>query len=103
MELERKREDDLYDRVLLQSARSALLMERQQARLNKQLRRQLDASNAELAQTHLQRSVASRQVKVFPLLLPAHPVLTGLTSRRTELTRGHVEDSFFSKFNTCSR
>ncbi|KAK5601168.1 hypothetical protein CRENBAI_003104 [Crenichthys baileyi] len=77
IELEKKREEENYDRIRLDSARKALLMERQQARLNKQLRRHLDSTNTELVQTHLQQ--------------------------KPDLKRGHIEDIFFSKFNTCSR
>lgn len=34
------------------SARAALLLERQQARINKELRRTMDNTNAQLAQAH---------------------------------------------------
>uniref|UniRef100_A0A3Q2CEF2 RIB43A domain with coiled-coils 2 n=1 Tax=Cyprinodon variegatus TaxID=28743 RepID=A0A3Q2CEF2_CYPVA len=71
---EKKREEDFYNNIRLDSARKALLMEWQQARMNKQLRRHLDSFNVQLAQTQKQRSVA-----------------------------GNIEDSFFSNFNTCSR
>lgn len=57
MELEQKQEEEQHDRVRLDSARAALLNERQQAKLNKQLRRQLDSINIKLAQTHRQQSV----------------------------------------------
>uniref|UniRef100_A0A3Q3RBK9 RIB43A domain with coiled-coils 2 n=1 Tax=Monopterus albus TaxID=43700 RepID=A0A3Q3RBK9_MONAL len=60
-----------HDRIRLDSARTALLIERQQAKLNKQLRRHLDSTNIKLAETHKQQ--------------------------------GHIDESFFSKFNTCSR
>lgn len=53
-ELERKQEEERYDRLRLDSARAALLMERQQARLNKQLRRNLDSVNVQLARAHKQ-------------------------------------------------
>uniref|UniRef100_A0A672GMB6 RIB43A domain with coiled-coils 2 n=1 Tax=Salarias fasciatus TaxID=181472 RepID=A0A672GMB6_SALFA len=56
-ESERKQEEDHLDRVRLLSARTALLAERQQARLDKQLRRRLDSTNAQLARTHKQQSV----------------------------------------------
>uniref|UniRef100_A0A3Q0RWG4 RIB43A domain with coiled-coils 2 n=1 Tax=Amphilophus citrinellus TaxID=61819 RepID=A0A3Q0RWG4_AMPCI len=65
-----------HDRVRLNSTRTALLIERQQARLNRQLRRDLDSANVQLAETHKQKP---------------------------ELKRGSIDDSFFSKFNTCSR
>lgn len=52
MEMERKQEEERYDRLRMDSARTALLMERQQARLDKQLRRNLDSINVQLAQTH---------------------------------------------------
>lgn len=75
-ELEKKQEEEWHDRVRLNSTRTALLIERQQARLNRQLRRDLDSANAQLAEAHKQKP---------------------------ELKRGSIDDSFFSKFNTCSR
>ncbi|XP_035521116.1 RIB43A-like with coiled-coils protein 2 [Morone saxatilis] len=77
MELEKRHEEQQHDLVRLDSARTALLIERQQARLNKQLRRHLDSTNVALAQTHKQQ--------------------------RPDIERGCIDDSFFSKFNTCSR
>lgn len=53
--MERNKEDVEYDRIRLDSARTALLMERQQARLNRQLRRQLDNTNTRLAESQKQR------------------------------------------------
>ncbi|XP_074487981.1 RIB43A-like with coiled-coils protein 2 isoform X2 [Sebastes fasciatus] len=58
VELQEKQEEEQYDRFRLDSARTALLIERQQARLNKQLRRHLDSTNVKLAETHKQQSVA---------------------------------------------
>ncbi|KAM4573442.1 RIB43A-like with coiled-coils protein 2 [Odontesthes bonariensis] len=77
VELEKKQEEELYDRIRMDSARRALLLERQQARLNKQLRRHMDSTNVQLAQTHKQRE--------------------------PDIERGHIDDRFFSQFNTCSR
>ncbi|XP_045892573.1 RIB43A-like with coiled-coils protein 2 [Micropterus dolomieu] len=77
MELEKKQEEQQHNRIRLDSARTALLMERQQARLNKQLRRHLDSTNVKLAETHKQQ--------------------------KPDIERGCIDDSFFSKFNTCSR
>ncbi|XP_037538712.1 RIB43A-like with coiled-coils protein 2 [Nematolebias whitei] len=77
IELERKQEEERYDRLRVDSARTALLMERQQARLDKQLRRNLDSINVQLAQTH--------------------------KLQKPDIEKGRIEDSFFSKFNTCSR
>ncbi|XP_034734421.1 RIB43A-like with coiled-coils protein 2 [Etheostoma cragini] len=77
LQLERKREEEQQDRVRLDSARTSLLIERQQARLNKQLRQHLDNTNVKLAQIHKQQ--------------------------KPDIERGGIEDSFFSKFNTCSR
>lgn len=51
-QLEKKEEEEWHDRVRLDSSRAALLIERQQARLNRQLRRDLDSANAQLAETH---------------------------------------------------
>uniref|UniRef100_A0A3Q3VXT7 RIB43A domain with coiled-coils 2 n=1 Tax=Mola mola TaxID=94237 RepID=A0A3Q3VXT7_MOLML len=77
MALEKKQEEERYNRFRLDSARTLLLMERQQARLDKQLRRHLDSTNFKLAQTQREQSVFR--------------------------TRGQIDDAFFSKFNTCSR
>uniref|UniRef100_A0A3P9CK43 RIB43A domain with coiled-coils 2 n=1 Tax=Maylandia zebra TaxID=106582 RepID=A0A3P9CK43_9CICH len=76
-ELEKKQEEERHDRVRLNSARTTLLIERQQARMNRQLRRDLDSANAQLAETHKQQ--------------------------KPDIKRGCIDDSFFSKFNTCSR
>uniref|UniRef100_A0A3Q4BMI6 RIB43A domain with coiled-coils 2 n=1 Tax=Mola mola TaxID=94237 RepID=A0A3Q4BMI6_MOLML len=67
-------EEERYNRFRLDSARTLLLMERQQARLDKQLRRHLDSTNFKLAQTQREQSVFRQ-----------------------------IDDAFFSKFNTCSR
>uniref|UniRef100_A0A8C3ASV2 Uncharacterized protein n=1 Tax=Cyclopterus lumpus TaxID=8103 RepID=A0A8C3ASV2_CYCLU len=56
--LERKRDEEQHDRVRLDSSRTALLIERQQAKVNKQLRRQMDSTNVKMAETHKQQSVA---------------------------------------------
>ncbi|XP_042352728.1 RIB43A-like with coiled-coils protein 2 [Plectropomus leopardus] len=77
LQLQKNKEEEQYDRVRLDSARAALLIERQQARLNKQLRQHLDSTNIKLAETHKQQ--------------------------KPDIERGCIEDSFFSKFNTCSR
>ncbi|XP_076589998.1 RIB43A-like with coiled-coils protein 2 [Chaetodon auriga] len=77
MELEKKQEEEQDGRVRMASARTALLIERQQARLNKQLRRHLDSINIQLAQTHKQQ--------------------------KPDIERGCIDDSFFSKFNSCGR
>ncbi|XP_067445194.1 RIB43A-like with coiled-coils protein 2 [Thunnus thynnus] len=77
IELEKKKEEEQYDRVRLDSARTALLMERQQARLNKQLRRHLDGTNIKLAESQRQQ--------------------------KPDIERGYIDDSFFAKFNTSSR
>ncbi|KAK2841966.1 hypothetical protein Q5P01_012166 [Channa striata] len=76
-EMEQKQEEELYDRMRLDSARTALLIERQQARLDKQLRRNLDSTNVQLAEIHKQQN--------------------------PDIQRGHIDNSFFSKFNTCTR
>uniref|UniRef100_A0A665UJI0 RIB43A domain with coiled-coils 2 n=1 Tax=Echeneis naucrates TaxID=173247 RepID=A0A665UJI0_ECHNA len=71
IELEKKQEEKLDDNARIASARMALLIERQQAKLSKQLRQHLDSTNVQLAKAHKQQ--------------------------------GCIDDSFFSKFNTCSR
>ncbi|XP_068580271.1 RIB43A-like with coiled-coils protein 2 [Cebidichthys violaceus] len=76
-ELQKKQDEEQHDRVRLDSARTALFMERQQAKLNKQLRRQVDSTNVKLAEMHKQQ--------------------------KPDIKRGSIDDSFFSKFNTCSR
>ncbi|KAM3870084.1 RIB43A-like with coiled-coils protein 2 [Diretmus argenteus] len=55
IELEKKREDEQQERFRSVSARTALLLERQQARLNKQLRRDLDSVNVKLAEAQKQQ------------------------------------------------
>ncbi|XP_072241501.1 RIB43A-like with coiled-coils protein 2 [Leuresthes tenuis] len=77
VELEKKQEEELHDRIRMDSAHRALLLERQQERLNKQLRRHMDSTNVQLAQTHKQR--------------------------KPDIERGHIDECFFSQFNTCSR
>ncbi|CAL1595404.1 unnamed protein product [Knipowitschia caucasica] len=66
-----------YDRVRTDSARTAELIERQQAKLNKEMRKHLDSSNLVLAQSR-------KQLK-------------------PDLSKGAISESFFSQFNTCSR
>ncbi|KAM6936892.1 RIB43A-like with coiled-coils protein 2 [Xenentodon cancila] len=73
----KRQEEEHYHRICLDSARTALLMERQQARLNKQLRQRLDSTNVQLAQAHKQQ--------------------------KPDIERGLIEDRFFSQFNTSSR
>ncbi|XP_062245646.1 RIB43A-like with coiled-coils protein 2 [Platichthys flesus] len=77
IELENKREEEQHDCVRLASARSALLLERKQVKLSKQMRRDQESSNFQLAELHRQQKL--------------------------DLERGSVHESFFSKFNTCSR
>lgn len=64
-EVEVKQEEEGRERARLDSARTALLVERQQARLSKQLRRDLDRANLKLAQEQRQRSVI-RSVGAVP-------------------------------------
>ncbi|XP_061772645.1 RIB43A-like with coiled-coils protein 2 [Nerophis ophidion] len=76
-ELEKKKEELRHDGVRLDTARSAELMERQQARSRKQQRRHVDVTNQHLAASQKHREVG--------------------------IKRGHIDESFFSKFNTSSR
>ncbi|XP_054632267.1 probable polypeptide N-acetylgalactosaminyltransferase 8 isoform X2 [Dunckerocampus dactyliophorus] len=76
-DMEKKKEEMRHDGVRLDSARIAVLMERQQARHKKQLRRHVDTTNKHLAAS------------------PQH--------REVGIGRGHIDESFFSKFNTSSR
>ncbi|KAK9952246.1 hypothetical protein ABG768_018099 [Culter alburnus] len=62
------------------SSRAALLLERQQARFNKELRRALDNTNAQLAQAH------DAQKKQFE-----------------DLSTNIPDERYFSQFNTSSR
>ncbi|XP_061577319.1 RIB43A-like with coiled-coils protein 2 [Cololabis saira] len=72
-----RQEEDCYDRSRLQSDHTARLIERQQARLNKQLRQHQDSTNVQLAHEHKQQ--------------------------KPDIERGLVDDRFFSQFNTSSR
>ncbi|XP_060932467.1 RIB43A-like with coiled-coils protein 2 [Limanda limanda] len=54
IELENKREEEQHDRVRVASARSALLFERKQAKLSRQMSRQVESSNMELAELQRQ-------------------------------------------------
>lgn len=49
-ELSEKTQECYYDRVRVDSARAAILIERQQTKLNKQLRKHLDGTNLKLAE-----------------------------------------------------
>ncbi|XP_034444104.1 RIB43A-like with coiled-coils protein 2 [Hippoglossus hippoglossus] len=77
IELENKREEELHDRVRLASARSALLLERKQVKLGKQMRRHQESTNFQLAEIQRQQ--------------------------KPDMERGSIHESFFSNFNTCSR
>ncbi|MCJ8734435.1 hypothetical protein PDJAM_G00235340 [Pangasius djambal] len=66
------------DRLHMASARAALLHERQQARINKELRRAVDETNMQLAQAQNAR-------------------------RKKEVYTNNPDESYFSQFNKCSR
>ncbi|XP_058502376.1 RIB43A-like with coiled-coils protein 2 [Solea solea] len=74
-ELEKKKEEERHARFLLNSSHKTLLLQREQAKVNGQLRRHLDSANVELAQ--IQEAAGMK--------------------------RGHIYDDFFSQFNRCSR
>lgn len=76
-ELSERNVEQYYDRVRVDSARTATLIERQKAKLNKQMRKQLDSTNLQLAETR-------KQLK-------------------PDISRGTINESFFTQFNTCSR
>ncbi|XP_007228416.3 RIB43A-like with coiled-coils protein 2 [Astyanax mexicanus] len=79
--LEQQEEDLQQDRERLASARAALLLERQQARISKELRRSLDNTNALLAQAqHAQRKHLEKEVFI-----------------------NVPNERYFSQFNTSSR
>ncbi|XP_035012539.2 RIB43A-like with coiled-coils protein 2 [Hippoglossus stenolepis] len=67
IELENKREEEQHDRVRLASARSALLLERKQVKLSKQMRRHVESSNFQLAEIQRQQSVTLRKHFFFKL------------------------------------
>ncbi|KAM9808262.1 RIB43A-like with coiled-coils protein 2 [Neosynchiropus ocellatus] len=74
---ERKNEDLEHDRRRLDSARTAMLKERQQARLSRQMRKKLDRTNVQLAET--------------------------LKEQRPDIKCGAIDETFFTQFNTTSR
>ncbi|XP_049578472.1 RIB43A-like with coiled-coils protein 2 [Syngnathus scovelli] len=76
-ELAKKREEMQHDGIRLNSARTAVLLERQQARYRKQLRQHVDGTNKQLAALQ--------------------------EYRKEDLGRGHIDERFFSQFNTSSR
>ncbi|KAM9570861.1 RIB43A-like with coiled-coils protein 2 isoform 3-T5 [Salvelinus alpinus] len=80
IQAEQQQEELQQDRFRVASARTALLMERQQARINKQLRRTQDNTNAQLAEAH------HEQKKYLEKVYTNIP-----------------DDSYFSQFNTSSR
>ncbi|XP_036833908.1 RIB43A-like with coiled-coils protein 2 isoform X1 [Oncorhynchus mykiss] len=77
---EQQKEALHHDRFCVTSARTALLLERRQARINKQLRRTLNSANAQLSEAH-------REQKKY------------LDNVYTNIP----DDSYFSQFNTSSR
>lgn len=80
-----KQEEEGHERMRLDSARAALLMERQQARLSKQLRRDLDRANVQLAQEQRQQSVIhphrSNAVR-FHFMIPNLRLFKATTDRK---------------------
>ncbi|XP_077066745.1 RIB43A-like with coiled-coils protein 2 [Siphateles boraxobius] len=77
----KQREKELQEhQENMTSARAALLLERQQARINKELRRSLDNTNAQLAQTHDARK-----------------------EHLQDLYTNIPDERYFSQFNTSSR
>ncbi|XP_066580646.1 RIB43A-like with coiled-coils protein 2 [Amia ocellicauda] len=73
--------DREWDRYQMSSARAALLHERQQARLNRQLRRAQDNINAQLSEQHrAQKNILEKQVYT-----------------------NAPDDRYFAQFNTTSR
>ncbi|XP_057691681.1 RIB43A-like with coiled-coils protein 2 [Corythoichthys intestinalis] len=76
-ELKKRGEERQNDGIRLDSARMAVLLERQQARNRKQFRRRVDTVNKQLAAAH--------------------------QNRKEDLRHGHIDESFFSQFNTSCR
>ncbi|XP_054634907.1 RIB43A-like with coiled-coils protein 2 [Dunckerocampus dactyliophorus] len=75
--LEGIQEAQHYDRFCSKTERTALIVQRQQEQQRKQLRQQLDHCNNKAAEYDRRN--------------------------RPDIKRGGIDDSFFSKFNTCSR
>ncbi|XP_051975668.1 RIB43A-like with coiled-coils protein 2 [Xyrauchen texanus] len=76
-----QREKELQDyNMRIASARNALLLERQQARVNKELRRAMDNTNKQLAQTH---DAQKKHLQEEYINIP--------------------DEHYFSQFNTSSR
>uniref|UniRef100_A0A8C6SH29 RIB43A domain with coiled-coils 2 n=1 Tax=Neogobius melanostomus TaxID=47308 RepID=A0A8C6SH29_9GOBI len=59
IEEKERNEEHYYDRIRIDSARAATLIERQQAKLNKQMRKHLDSTNLMLAETRRQLGAVS--------------------------------------------
>ncbi|XP_010881559.3 RIB43A-like with coiled-coils protein 2 isoform X2 [Esox lucius] len=77
---EQQQEERQQEALRMSSARTALLLERQQARINKQLRRTLDNTNAQLAEARRQQ-----------------------TKHLEKVYTNIPDERFFSQFNTSSR
>uniref|UniRef100_A0A3Q3DFA1 Uncharacterized protein n=1 Tax=Hippocampus comes TaxID=109280 RepID=A0A3Q3DFA1_HIPCM len=75
--LEGIREKQQYARWCSNAARTALILQRQQERQKKELRQELDHNNSTTAEYDRRN--------------------------RPDIKRGRIDDSFFAKFNTCSR
>lgn len=89
--MEARQEEERQDRARLDSAGTALLMERQQARLSKQLRRNLDRTNAQLGQEQRQR--ASKEEALKTAFSPSStPAADDERRERKGSTRGDQAD-----------
>ena len=87
VELEKKGDEEQHARMRMDSARTALLLERQQARLDRQERQHVDRANVLMAQTHKQQSVFTLHTQCLDTNKPlSHSVseLVSFLGNRTE-------------------
>ncbi|KAJ8002869.1 hypothetical protein DPEC_G00163440 [Dallia pectoralis] len=80
IQAERQQEECQQEALRVASARAAILLERQEARINKQLRRTLDNTNAQLTEARQQQK--KHLEKVYTNI---------------------PDEQYFSQFNTSSR
>ncbi|KAM6946125.1 RIB43A-like with coiled-coils protein 2 [Aplochiton taeniatus] len=80
LELEQEKEKLQQERLLKDTNRAAMLLDRQQARLTRQRRQDMDNANAELAEAHLSQKKYLEKVYA-----------------------NTADESYFSQFNTSSR
>uniref|UniRef100_A0A4W5R5R5 RIB43A domain with coiled-coils 2 n=1 Tax=Hucho hucho TaxID=62062 RepID=A0A4W5R5R5_9TELE len=77
---EQQQEELHQDQFCVASARTALLLERRQARINKQLRRTLDKTNAQLSEAHHEQLEAFHMIRFRHMDTPVHLLICLLFS-----------------------